>query len=75
MNHLAIVVLRNILEYIGIPKTDWEKITGDCLENNGTYWFACSHYRSEMDKPGCASHQDAGFVTVLYINQPGLRQK
>lgn len=75
MNLLAILVLKNVLEYVGIPKKDWALITGACIENKGTHWFACSHYRSEINKQGCAEHQDTGFVTILYIDQSGLEAK
>jgi 2OG-Fe(II) oxygenase superfamily len=75
MNELAILVLKNVLEYIGIPKEDWALVTGNCIENQGTHWFACSHYRSEIDKQGCATHQDTGLVTILYIEQSGLEAK
>ncbi len=72
MNKIAILILRNVLQRIGIPEQDWDVITGGCLENKGTHWFACSHYRPEVNKQGCPTHQDTGFVTVLYIDQPGL---
>jgi hypothetical protein len=72
MNDLAILILKDCLRKINIPENDWNKVTGNCVENNGTHWFACSHYRSEINKQGCPTHQDTGFVTVLYIDQPGL---
>ena len=75
MNDVAITILKNILDYIKLPKEHWSLVTGGCVDNNGTHWFACSHYRSEIDKQGCATHQDTGFVTILYIDQPGLEAK
>ena len=54
-------------------KKDWFKVSGGSIENKGTQWFACSHYRSNLRRPGCATHKDTGFVTVLFIDQPGLQ--
>jgi len=73
MNNLAIIILENVLKKLNVPEKDWDLVTGHCVQNKGTHWFACSHYRSEIQKPGCPTHQDTGFVTVLYIDEPGLQ--
>jgi hypothetical protein len=72
MNDIAIIILKNIFDKIKIPKQDWNKITGGAIDNQGNHWFSSSHYRSYMEKQGCATHKDTGFVTVLYINEEGL---
>jgi isopenicillin N synthase-like dioxygenase len=72
MNEVGIKILKNVCLFLGLPKEDLTKVMCGTLENKGTHWFACSHYRSERDLPGCAAHKDTGFVTVLYVEQTGL---
>jgi hypothetical protein len=72
MNDVALTMLRCVLAEIGLPQPLWSRVTGGAVDNLGTHWFASSHYRPERDLPGCAPHKDTGFVTVLYIDQPGL---
>jgi hypothetical protein len=72
MNALGITILKNILHRIGLSPDLWGRATGESVNNRGTHWFASSHYRTERDLLGCAPHKDTGFITVLYIDQPGL---
>jgi isopenicillin N synthase-like dioxygenase len=73
MNQIGITILEYILRKLEIPEGMWPQITGGAIENKGTHWFACSHYRTYLSLPGCATHKDTGFVTVLYIDQSGLQ--
>ena len=72
MNDIGIIILKSICQKLGMASRNWDEVTCGTLKNEGTHWFACSHYRSELKRPGCAVHQDTGFVTVLHIDQEGL---
>jgi hypothetical protein len=72
MNDLALRVLRHVLTQIGIAPVRWREVTGGAVDNAGTHWFACSHYRPDRPLPGCAAHKDTGFVTMLFIDRDGL---
>ncbi len=72
MNELGLVVLRSVLAEVGIAPELWRQVTGGAVDDEGTHWFASSHYRPERDLLGCAPHKDTGFATILYIDQEGL---
>ena len=72
MDKIGTIVLQYVFQQLEIPKHDWFKISGGSIESKGTQWFACSHYRTNLRRPGCATHKDTGFITVLFINQSGL---
>jgi hypothetical protein len=72
MNELALLVLRCVLEELGVARALWSRVTGGAIDNMGTHWFASSHYRPERELPGCAPHKDTGFATILYFEQEGL---
>ena len=73
MNQVGIAILQYIFKRLEIPEDVWFQVTGGAIENYGTHWFACSHYRTHLQLPGCATHKDTGFVTVLYIDKTGLQ--
>ncbi|WOX15318.1 2OG-Fe(II) oxygenase family protein [Streptomyces sp. N50] len=75
MHALALLVLRAVLTETGIAPDLWNRVTAGTVDGRGTHWFAASHYRPEREQPGCAPHQDTGFVTVLYIDQEGLEAR
>ena len=72
MSDLSLLVLRCVLTELNVDELLWSRITGGATDGQGTHWFAASHYRPEREQIGCAPHKDTGFVTVLYIEQPGL---
>jgi len=72
MDKIGTIVLQYVFQQLEIPEHDWFKISGGSIESKGTQWFACSHYRTNLRRPGCATHKDTGFITVLFINQSGL---
>lgn len=72
MSDLSLFILRCVLTELNIAESLWNQITGGAIDGQGTHWFAASHYRSERTQLGCAPHKDTGFVTILYIEQPGL---
>ncbi|MEU7167201.1 2OG-Fe(II) oxygenase family protein [Streptomyces morookaense] len=72
MSALTRLVLRAVLDGLGVPGALWGRVTGGAAEGRGTHWFAANHYRSEHPRLGCAPHKDTGFVTVLYIEESGL---
>lgn len=73
MNQIGITILQYIFEKLEIPEEVWFQVTGGAIKNKGTHWFACSHYRTHLPLPGCPTHKDTGFITVLYIDQDGLQ--
>ena len=75
INSLGIFILKEVFREIGIPEKDWDTVTGGAINNKGNHWFASSHYRPEIDRQGCATHKDTGFITVLYNEQDGLEVK
>lgn len=66
------IVFQAALRELGVAQTLWDTASGGGVTGQGTHWFAASHYRPERHLPGCAEHQDTGFVTLLYTRQPGL---
>ncbi|MEZ4359572.1 MAG: 2OG-Fe(II) oxygenase family protein [Kofleriaceae bacterium] len=72
LNDIARLVLRQVLDALGVPEAIWRQVTGGAIDDEGTHWFAASHYRPELDRMGCAPHKDTGFVTILYIEREGL---
>ncbi|MFJ8957646.1 2OG-Fe(II) oxygenase family protein [Streptomyces sp. NPDC102381] len=72
MGDLTLLVLRCTMAELGIDAAVWDKATCGAVNGRGTHWFAANHYRSERAQLGCAPHKDTGFVTVLYIEDPGL---
>lgn len=72
MSYLSLIILRCVLTELNVAESLWSRITGGTIDGQGTHWFAASHYRSEREQLGCAPHKDTGFVTILYIEQPGL---
>lgn len=72
MSDLSLFILRYVLTELNVAESLWSRITGGAIDGQGTHWFAASHYRPEREQLGCAPHKDTGFVTILYIEQPGL---
>ena len=72
MNAVGLTILRDVLTRISIPEQYWTELTGGAVNDRGTHWFAASHYRSHLALPGCATHHDTGFITVLYFDASGL---
>ncbi len=75
MHQVARDILCDILDNLGVAPRLWPKVTGATSEGGGVKWFAVSHYRTEREMPGAPAHQDTGFITVLYCDQPGLQAK
>ncbi|RKS57735.1 2OG-Fe(II) oxygenase family protein [Photorhabdus asymbiotica] len=72
MVHAGICILRSVLNYVGIPRSDWELVTGGCSEGLGTQNIKFNHYRSEKATRGSKLHRDVGWVTVLRTTERGL---
>ncbi|WP_282365011.1 2OG-Fe(II) oxygenase family protein [Pseudomonas sp. PS01297] len=72
MDALGQVILQSALRELGVAQALWATASGGAVTGLGTHWFAASHYRPERHLPGCAEHQDTGFVTLLYTRQSGL---
>lgn len=77
MKHDAEHIFSRLLAVL-MPNTDQatlERITGGLLSGNGLYHLSYKHYRPEMEIVGLPPHRDFGYVTVLYIDKPGLHAK
>jgi hypothetical protein len=72
MTDIGIAVLRNVLDYVGVPKADWELVTSGLSEKKGHQMLAFNHFRSEKKVRGTKFHRDSGWVTVLRSTEPGL---
>lgn len=72
MTDLGISILHNVLEYIAIQRSEWEKVTNGLSEKRGCHSFGFNHYRSEKNCRGVCFHRDTGWVTVLRSTEPGL---
>lgn len=72
MKHTLDVVLKEALASADIPKELWNEGTGLVTNNGGSVHFSFNHYRPEKTALGLKPHKDFGFVTILYIEKPGL---
>lgn len=70
--NVSAVLIRDVLDYCGIPKEDQKQATGGCLENTGSYHLTFNHYRPAVDSSGLNPHKDDGFITMLRVCGPGL---
>jgi isopenicillin N synthase-like dioxygenase len=73
MEVLTLDTLHGVLAAAGVPRADWETITGDASSGEGWCHSTVNHYRSRVrDRIGIVDHTDSGFITVLFADQPGL---
>lgn len=72
MTDLGLGILRNVLEHLGIEKSDWEKITSGLLEKRGHHNLNFNHYRSEKNCSGFKFHRDQTWVSMIRSTQAGL---
>lgn len=72
LKEISLVVLRNILARLDIPKNIWSKATGGCSEDRGLYHLTFNHFRPEVPFRGLNTHKDSGWVTILRSIEPGL---
>jgi isopenicillin N synthase-like dioxygenase len=49
--------------------------TNGLLKGNGLFHFIFNHYRPKKKMVGLSPHRDFGYVTILYIDKPGLHAK
>lgn len=68
----AINILKNVMGFVGIPETIWDKATGNCIQGMGTHHLTFNHFRPEINARGLNVHKDSGWVTVLRSISPGL---
>lgn len=67
-------ILRVFMEIL-LPQLSQENYgvaTGGLLSGGGAPFFSFNHYRPEKECLGVMPHKDSGFLTLLYINKPGL---
>ncbi len=55
-----------------LPDECYGAATGGFLSGGGAPFFSFNHYRSEKKRLGVMPHKDSGFITLLYIDKPGL---
>ncbi|MGK7904123.1 MAG: 2OG-Fe(II) oxygenase family protein [Hormoscilla sp.] len=72
MLDLGIGVVHNVLEYLGIKKSDWENVTSGLSEKRGNHMLSFNHYRSEKNCRGFSFHKDTTWVSVVRSTEPGL---
>jgi hypothetical protein len=71
MNAIGVQIIQDIFQYIGIPRNDWEAITGGIPTKPSLQYVIFNHFRSEINKVGGNEHKDSGFVTVLCMKEEG----
>jgi hypothetical protein len=69
---IAAIIVRDALDYAGIPPHLWFAATGGCSSDAGAYHLTFNHYRPAHRSIGLSSHKDDGFVTILRTTWPGL---
>ena len=72
MTDIGIAVLRNVLEYVGILRSDWATVTSGLSAKRGHQMLAFNHFRPDKPVRGSKFHRDSGWVTVLRSVEPGL---
>ncbi len=67
-------ILRVFIEILlpQLPQENYGVATGGLLSGGGAPFFSFNHYRPEKKCLGVMPHKDSGFMTLLYINKPGL---
>jgi hypothetical protein len=72
MSGIGIGILRATLGHLGIPETEWDRLTGGLTAKRGHQMLAFNHFRSNKRVRGSKFHRDSGWVTVLRSTAPGL---
>lgn len=72
MAHIGTCILRAVLNHVGIPRRDWELITGGLSEGKGHLMLGFNHYRSDKTAQGSKFHRDIGWITILRTTERGL---
>lgn len=73
MEALTLDTLHGVMAAAGVPRTDWDTITGEASIGNGWCHSTVNHYRAHLaGRNGIVDHTDSGFITLLYADQPGL---
>lgn len=72
MTDLGIAILRNILGYLELPRSDWATVTSGLSEKRGHQMLAFNRFRSTKRTRGSKFHRDSGWVTILRSFDPGL---
>ncbi|NHB63287.1 hypothetical protein C5472_19870 [Photorhabdus sp. RW14-46] len=72
MAHMGTCILRSVLNHVGIPRSDWELVTGGLSEGRGHQMLGFNHYRSDKATRGSKFHRDIGWITILRATERGL---
>jgi len=72
MTDFGISILKNIFEYLKIPRDMWSTITSGLSEKKGHQMLAFNHFRSDKAVRGSKFHRDSGWITILRSTEPGL---
>jgi isopenicillin N synthase-like dioxygenase len=73
MNNLNRAVLSDLFLRAGVAPADIDTIAGGMSKDKALQYCIFNHYRSEVDQPiGLTAHKDSGFITMLYMTEPGL---
>ena len=76
MHSIAVEVLKKVLSTFGLSAEDQAKLSGNATDGKGYKYCTFNHYRPELNsKEGLGIHRDFGQITVLFINQWGLKAK
>jgi isopenicillin N synthase-like dioxygenase len=73
MSEIAVIILLNLLQALGINTDLYTQITGGLSDCKGQNFFKVAHYDSTKNYPGIPWHKDIRWITVLFINQEGLQ--
>lgn len=72
MDVLGQQVLKGVLKAAGIPEELWDEATGRAILGKGQVHFSYNHYRPEKQASGINEHRDFGYISILYVEKPGL---
>ncbi len=70
---INIEILKVIYHWAGFKESDYDKISGEAVSQNGAAYINFSHYRPEKEIKGIGEHKDYGLVTLLFFNKLGLQ--
>jgi isopenicillin N synthase-like dioxygenase len=73
MNEISLQILKEALTHLAIPNEMWNQATGGLTQGQGTIILTMNNYQPGPESKGLPAHADVGWITLLFINQAGLR--
>ena len=75
MHEIGLLVIKRVLETANILSSQWDSFHINVNDYKGLSHLIFNHYRSERICEGIPTHQDDGYITVLYTDKNGLEGK